>query len=146
MSRGKVEAIYIGPERKGPMRLAATVQAVAGKGLVGDRYWQKGALDTEITLIEGEAIDAAARDEDVTISAAETRRNIVTRGVALNHLVGQEFRIGTVRLRGIRVCEPCGHLEALTRAGVRLALLHRGGLRAQILDGGDLHVGDPVGV
>ena len=77
-------------------------------------------------------------------AAVETRRNVVTRGIALNHLVGKRFRVGEVLLQGIRLCEPCDHLESLTRPGVRQALLHRGGLRAQILEGGVIRVGDPI--
>ena len=78
------------------------------------------------------------------IEPIETRRNVVTRGVALNHLVGKRFRVGEVMLQGIRLCEPCEHLESLTRPGVRAALVHRGGLRAQILEGGAIRVGDSI--
>jgi mannose-6-phosphate isomerase-like protein (cupin superfamily) len=94
---------------------------------------------------ESEAVEAIARDAGITITAAETRRNIATRGVPLNHLVGREFFVGEVRLRGIRLCEPCGHLETMTTAGVRNALMHRAGLRASIVRGGTIRVGDPVG-
>ena len=84
-------------------------------------------------------------DGGVPVTEAETRRNLVTEGVALNHLVGREFRVGAVRLRGVKLAEPCVYLEQLTgHEGVRAAFVHRGGLRAEILDGGDLRVGDTV--
>src|SRR2546425_745966 len=83
-----------------------------------------------------------ARDNELAIAPGEARRNVVTRGAPLNHLVGREFLVGGVRLRGIRLCEPCSHLEGLTRRGVLAGLIHRGGLRAQILVGGGIRVGD----
>src|SRR5438093_10901328 len=85
-----------------------------------------------------------ALDKELAFSPGDARRNVVTRGVALNHLVGEEFLVGGVRLRGIRLCEPCSHLEGLTRRGVLAGLIHRGGLRAQILIGGEIRVGDPI--
>jgi MOSC domain-containing protein YiiM len=126
-----------------------SVRAVAGKGLEGDRY-ANGAgtysgqpgTGRQVTLIEAEAIESLAREYDVELDPAESRRNIVTRGLPLNHLVGREFRVGEVTLRGMRLCEPCGHLEKLTRPGVRRGLVHRGGLRADIVDGGVIHVAD----
>lgn len=133
------------------MQAVDSARAVAGHGLEGDRYWQsdrtpaaKRDVDRELTLIEEEAVSALVNDEQVPFTTAESRRNVVTRGVALNHLVGREFRVGGVRLKGIRLCEPCKHLQASTRPGVLKGLLHRGGLRAQILEGGDVKVGDPV--
>jgi MOSC domain-containing protein YiiM len=151
VNHGRIVAIFIGPEPGGSMQPTGEVRAVPGMGLEGDRYWQGGpheprhhGADREVTLIESEAIDALVRDEGVAFDPSESRRNMVTRGVALNHLVGQEFRVGGVRLRGLRLCEPCAHLEKLTRCGVREGLLHRGGLRAQVLEEGLLHVGDAV--
>lgn len=145
-----VVAIFTAAKSGEPMQLAEIVQAVAGKGIVGDRKFRDGGggkkdtPDREITLIESEAVEAVNRDYPLRIEPIETRRNILTRGVALNHLVGREFTIGRVRLRGLRLCEPCGHLESLTRKGVMRALLHRGGLRAEILEGGEIKVGDAV--
>jgi len=153
MSRGtgKVASIHISPEAEGAMRFVRTVRAVPGRGLEGDRYFRavgtysdRPGTGREVTLIELEAIEAMARDNDVRIAPGDARRNVVTRGVALNHLVGREFRVGDVRLRGVRLCEPCSHLESLTRRGVLDGLVHRGGLRAQILTEGDIHVGDPI--
>ena len=93
----------------------------------------------------GPAIEAARRDYDLDVAIEATRRNVVTRDVALNHLVGREFTVGEVRLRGVRLCEPCEHMEKLSGvAGIRKAMLHRGGLRADIVRGGTISVGDTV--
>ena len=127
------------------------VEAIAGEGLCGDRYQmgegtfaKPGAADRQVTLIEAEAIEAAGAEYEIEITAAETRRNLVTQGVALNHLVGREFRIGDVVIRGIRLCEPCGHLEKMTRQGVKKSLIHRGGLRAEVVTSGTLSVGQEI--
>jgi MOSC domain-containing protein YiiM len=95
-------------------------------------------------LIEIEAIEALRRDYDIDIAPGLSRRNIVTRGVALNHLVEREFTVGEVILRGTRLCEPCSHLERLTRRGVLRGLIHRGGLRAEIVSGGMIQIGDGI--
>jgi MOSC domain-containing protein YiiM len=148
---GNVSGIFIGPEKGKPMVGVEKVRAVAGGGLEGDRYFaKKGTFSKkddpsrEVTLIEQEALDAAWRSYDVEVDPAETRRNILTEGAPLNHLVGREFTVGEVRLRGIKLCEPCGHLERVTAKGVREPLVHRGGLRAQILSDGVIRVGDPI--
>lgn len=127
------------------------VRAVAGQGLEGDRYFtqtgtysKKPRPDREVTLIEVEAIEALAREYKIALEPGAARRNIVTRGVPLNHLVGREFRVGDVTVRGLRLCEPCAHLERLSHPGVREALIHRGGLRAQILTDGLIRVGDSI--
>ena len=124
---------------------------VLGLGLEGDRYYQQsgtfskpGQPDREVTLIEEESIAALAADDQVEIPPGGARRNLVTSGIALNHLVGQEFLVGEVRLRGLRLCEPCGHLESLTVTGIEKGLVHRGGLRAQVLTEGTLRKGDPI--
>jgi MOSC domain-containing protein YiiM len=146
-----VEALFIGATPHAPLQAVSQVLSVAGHGLEGDRKYRREGLpsakngpDRELTLIEAEAVEAVNRDCGVTLKPVETRRNVLTRGVALNHLVGKQFRIGTAVLEGLRLCEPCEHLESLTRPGVREALLHRGGLRAQILEGGVIKVGDPI--
>ncbi|HEX9341329.1 MAG TPA: MOSC domain-containing protein [Thermoplasmata archaeon] len=153
MSRGtgEVVSIHVAPQAEAEMRSLRTVRAVPGRGLEGDRYFiaagtysNQPGPGREVTLIELEAIEAMARDNEVRIATGDARRNVVTRGVALNHLVGREFRVGGVRLRGVRLCEPCSHLEGLTRRGVLGGLVHRGGLRAQILSEGDIRVGDPI--
>jgi MOSC domain-containing protein YiiM len=133
------------------MRSVDRVRAIPGKGLEGDRYFDatgtysdKPGPGREVTLIESEAIDAMARDNGITIPAGAARRNVVTRETPLNHLVGKEFEVGRVHLLGIRLCEPCSHLESLTRKGIIAGLVHRGGLRAQILTAGEIRVGDPI--
>lgn len=150
MNKGTVESIHIASAAAAPTVSVKEVLAIPGTGLEGDRYalrqgtFYKPAPDYELTLIEAEAIEALKQDYDVELAPGEARRNLVTRGVALNHLVGREFQIGTVTARGIRLCEPCDHLKRLTGRPVIKGLIHRGGLRAQILTQGTIHVGDPL--
>ena len=128
------------------------VRAVAARGLEGDRYFQRAGTFSEtpgtgreVTLIEAEALEAARRDHGVDLGPGATRRNIVTSGVALNHLVGREFTVGEVLLRGVRLCEPCAHMARLSGAkGAVRALIHRGGLRANVVRGGTIRTGDPI--
>jgi MOSC domain-containing protein YiiM len=147
---GIIAAIHIGPERLQPMISVPKVQAIAGAGLEGDRYcrqqgtfWKKSPSH-QLTLIEAEGLEGALRDYGLEIAARESRRNLLTCGMALNHLVGREFYIGDVRLRGLRLCEPCTHLQKLTGKQVIKALRHRGGLRAEILSSGAIQVGDLI--
>jgi len=134
------------------MQAVAEVLAVPGVGLEGDRYALKQGTffkpepDFELTLIEAEAVESAQLEHGLKLVPGDARRNLVTRGVSLNPLVGQEFHIGNVRVRGIRLCEPCRHLQALTGQPVIRALPHRAGLRAQILSEGPIRVGDPVSI
>jgi MOSC domain-containing protein YiiM len=151
MFRGNVVSIYIAREAAAPMESKEEVKAIAGKGLEGDRYsegtgaWSKNPdVSREITLIEIEAIEALEREKKIAIAPGAARRNIVTRGVALNHLVGREFQVGAVRLRGTKLCEPCAYLEGLTEKGVLAGLIHRGGLRTEIVTGGTIRVKDAV--
>jgi MOSC domain-containing protein YiiM len=134
------------------MQALTSVRAVRSRGLEGDRYFSGHGTfsktpqqpDYELTLIEEEAIEDFARESRLVFTAAHARRNVVTRGVALNDLVGREFTIGEVRIRGLRLCEPCHYLAKTTFPSVLRGLVHRGGLRAQILSDGLLRVGDPV--
>ena len=151
LSKGGVVSIHVAPSANQITVSLKEVRAVAGKGLEGDRYFQKIGTysnkpgpDREITLIEIEAIEALRRDHGIELQPGDARRNIVTRGVPLNHLVGKEFLLGDVVLRGIRLCEPCTHLEGLTEKGVLTSLIHRGGLRAQIIKDGTIRVGDSI--
>lgn len=145
-----IAGIFIASDARGKMKSLESVQAVAGRGLEGDRYFtQQGTFwknqpDFELTLIEEEAITALQRDYGITLMTGDARRNLVTRGVALNHLVDREFTIGTVRIRGIRLCEPCSHLEKMCSLSVIKGLRHRGGLRAEIVESGEIRLGDPV--
>src|SRR5262249_61459375 len=109
-------------------------------------YRQDGAgkADQEVTLVETEAVEALARECNLEIDPGKVRRNLLTREVPLNHLVGREFQVGGVVLRGIRLCEPCDHLESLTVKGIKDGLHHRGGLRAEIVEGGTLRAGDVI--
>jgi MOSC domain-containing protein YiiM len=151
MIRGRVAGIYITAQPGARLNEVREVAARAGAGLVGDRYGAGAGTfskpdkpDRQVTLIEAEALEALRRDYEIDLTPADARRNVLTRGVALNHLVGREFRVGDVRLRGLRLCEPCKHLEGLTRPGVIRGLTHRGGLRAEILSDGVIRTGDVV--
>jgi MOSC domain-containing protein YiiM len=149
MFQGELTAIYVASEAAGPMKRLESVEAVAGGGLVGDRFARRNGgagprPDQELTLIEIEAIEAAVHDYRLEIHAGLARRNLVTRGVPLNHLVGRQFTIGEVLLEGLELCEPCGHLEKLAVPGIRKALTHRGGLRAKIITGGRLREGNRI--
>lgn len=134
------------------MRSVAEALALAGIGLEGDRYAARtGSFSAkpkpgrQITLIEAEAIEALERELGMVLALGETRRNLVTRGVALNHLVGREFTVGEVRLRGHELCEPCASLARMTgKPQILPGLIHRGGLRAEILEGGMIRVGDRI--
>src|SRR3989442_13711291 len=137
MVRGNVVYLYTGRDAAVPMESQEEVKVVAGKGLEGDRYfngtghWSKTpGVSREVTLIELETIEALEREKSIAIPPGAARRNVVTRGVPLNHLVGREFQVGAVRLRGTRLCEPCAYLEELTQQGVLAGLIHRGRLRA----------------
>ncbi len=150
MPQGRVESIHIATAAKAPMVEVQEVKTVPEMGLEGDRYAQKQGTffkpepDFELTLIEAEAVEAAQREFGLELTPAESRRNVVTRGVPLNDLVGKDFQIGAVKAHGIRLCEPCSHLQALTGQPVIKALVHRGGLRAQILTEGTIQAGDVV--
>ncbi len=134
------------------MTSRSDVLAVPGKGIEGDRYF--GGIGTfsphpqkpdyEITLVEKEKIDAFARETGLPFTAFHARRNLVTEGVDLNALAGREFLIGEVRIRGVRLCEPCNYLARMTFPETLSGLVHKGGLRAQIVTEGTIRVGDPV--
>jgi MOSC domain-containing protein YiiM len=144
---GHVEAIFLAAE---PGELPAPVERVrayAGRGLQGNRYfWEDGDAPPGrgVTLIAAEAMDAVALEGNVSIEPAATRRNVLTRGIDVNQLVGKRFRIGDVECEGVELCEPCAHLESMTQPGVIKALAHRGGLNADILSDGEISIGDPV--
>lgn len=147
MFEGELVAIYLHGPKGEALNAVAVAQAMTGRGLDGDRYCRKegaGKPDQEITLIEMEAIEALGRECQMLVPPAQARRNLLTRGVPLNHLVEREFTVGNVLLRGIRLCEPCDHLESLTRNGIKEGLHHRGGLRASVVRGGELRPGDPI--
>lgn len=134
------------------MRSLDEVRAVAGKGLEGDRYFlevgtysKKPGPDRQVTLMESEVFDALKRDYDINLPHNESRRNLITSGVALPHLVGKTFQVGDVKFRGLRINEPCQYFEQLVgKPGIEKALLHRSGLNAEVLTDGILRVGDVV--
>jgi len=150
MFEGTVVSINVSPRAEAPMQSVDEARAVPGKGLEGDRYFvrqgtfYKPQPDRELTLIEAEAIEAFGQEFQIEFDLGASRRNIVTRGVPLNHLVGKEFWIGEVKARGIKLCEPCSHLQRLSHPKVLPGLVHRGGLRAQILTEGTIRVGETV--
>jgi MOSC domain-containing protein YiiM len=117
-----------------------SVAALAGKGLKGDRQFCDGGARPggALTLIEAEAL------EDVGLSGAQSRRQVVVRGIRLNDLVGKRFRVGDVECLGVKLCEPCLHLQQMTRPGIIKDLIHRGGLNADILTDGQISVGDTL--
>jgi len=154
MFAGTLQAIYITDAAGEPMRALDRATLITNRGIEGDRYCnsqgtfsktQHVPSSQQVTLIEAEAIEAVAQDQNINLDPSQTRRNLVTRGVPLNHLIGKAFCIGNVRLRGMKLCEPCGYLEKVTgHADLRQALLHRGGLRAQIARGGEIRVGQAI--
>lgn len=151
--KGTVVSIHVAERAGEPMRPVAHARAVAGRGLEGDRYYEGLGFysghpgpEREVTLVEGETVEALERDHGLRVEPGETRRNITTRGVPLNHLVGRRFRVGGAVLRGVELCEPCLHLADVTQKRSLLpTLVHRGGLHAQVIEGGMIHEGDEVG-
>jgi MOSC domain-containing protein YiiM len=150
---GEVVGIYVTDVKTAPMRSLPVAKAIPGKGLEGDRYAAGAGTFTphsdrlrgyDITLVESEVLDRLTLADGTLLAPEESRRNVATRGIDLNALVGREFRIGSVRAFGQRLCEPCVHLQRLTRPGVVAGLVHRGGLRADLLTGGEIRVGDRI--
>ena len=140
---GEVEALVIAVAAESAMELVDEVLAIAGHGLEGDRYaagsgtFASGRPGSALTLVDASVLDALGREVD-------HRRNVVVRGTDLNALVGREFTLGEARCRGRRLCEPCAHLDRLNGGGVLRPLVHRGGLRADIVVGGTIRVGDQL--
>jgi MOSC domain-containing protein YiiM len=139
-----VAAILIAPTAEAPLTSVDEVAAVAGHGLEGDRYAAGGGTFSgpgrgyQLTLVEAEVLD------EIDLPWPQARRNVVTRDIALNGLVGRRFKVGSAECIGRRLCEPCAHLERLARPGLLRPLVHRGGLRADIVTDGRIRVGDPV--
>jgi MOSC domain-containing protein YiiM len=135
-----IEAIHIGPEKGGALASVESVRALAGKGLEGDRkFHPEGAAPGQaLTLVEAENV------EDVGLPVGGTRRQLTVRGVRLNALVGKRFKVGDVECYGVELCEPCTHLESLTRPGIIKDLVHRAGINADILSDGVIRVGDAL--
>ena len=148
---GTVEAVVIAPEAEAPMVRVERATARVGRGLEGDRYFDyRGTFSNrhgrghDLTLIEAEVLDALSLPTG-PLAAEDARRNVVTRGIDLNALVGERFKIGDVECLGQRLCEPCAHLERLTaKAGTLRALIHKGGLRADVLTDGEIRTGSEI--
>jgi len=151
-STPRVDAIHLADTARGPVHPVPQATAIPGRGLLGDRYecgagtfsdWPK---DHELTLVEAEVIEDLARTHGVHFAPGEHRRNVTTRNLRLNGLVGRRFRLGPdVECEGTRLCEPCDHLEAVTaRPNLCRIMAGRGGLRARIVSGGTVRVGDEI--
>src|SRR5436305_15304192 len=136
----RVESIHIAAEHEQLPLPVDSVRAVAGKGLEGDRQYGRG----DITLIEAEALEALASEHGIELEPGESRRQVTTRGVSLNDLVGVRFRVGEVECVGTELCEPCNHLQKLTQPGVMRGLVHRAGINADVLTDGEIAVGDSI--
>lgn len=152
---GTVERIHVAPEAGGEMEPRESVEAVAGRGLRGDRYFDEAGtfsdsgrdVARDVTLIAAESLSAVERDYGVALEPGVHRRNVTVSGVALDHHVDDRVRVGDAVVAGSELCEPCSYLERkLEREGVQDALVHRGGLRCRIVEGGEIGVGDPVEV
>ena len=151
MTQARVEGIYVAAKAGELPRPVDAVNAVAGRGLDGDRNFSRNGSFSkarkegrDLTLIEAEAIEGLAADTGIELEPGASRRNVVTRGIDLNALVGRRFRVGEVECLGQLLCPPCSHLEKLTQPGVLKGLADRGGLRADIVNDGRIAVGDPV--
>jgi MOSC domain-containing protein YiiM len=144
LQRGTVEAIHIHSGRSEPMVAVPDAVLEAGAGIIGDSYAGLGIAGSHITFIAAEGIAAMVDRTGIPLEASETRRNVLTRGVDVNLLVGRRFKVGDAVCYGVKPCNPCNHLEELTRPGVRAGLSGQGGLRADVLEGGNIRPGDRI--
>lgn len=144
--RGVVESIHIADVHGGPVRPLRDVQATAGVGLAGDRDHRDDgdSPGRDLTLIEAEEIEGLAHNHGINLAPGETRRNITTRGIRLNDLVGKEFWVGDVLVRGVKINEPCQYLQELVGKPILRPLAHRAGIRADMLTSGRISVGDRI--
>ena len=144
-TEGTVEQIAIAAKRPELPAPVPAVRAQAGHGLEGEYHWsEQPEAGQSITLIAAEALEGLRADTGIELSHEASRRNVLTRGVDLNALVGRRFTVGAVECEGVELCQPCNTLAKLTERGVLRGLVHRGGLRADILSGGEIAVGDAV--
>ena len=146
MSKGRIDQICIAPSEGGEIQEVAEIEAIPGTGLSGDRYCKPNAApETQITLIEAEAIDEFNQTFSLNLSATQFRRNVITRDVQLNSLEGKSFSVGGVRLRGIELVWPCAYLQNLLQIpGLVKQLTHKGGLRCEILSDGVIRSDDLI--
>ena len=144
-AEGTVEQIAIAAERPQLPVPVPSVRAEAGHGMAGEYHWSETPeTGQSLTLIAAEALEDLREDTGIELSHEASRRNVLTRGIDLNALVGRRFTVGGVECEGVELCEPCNTLAKLTERGVLRGLVHRGGLRADILAGGEIAVGDRV--
>jgi MOSC domain-containing protein YiiM len=136
---GTVEGIFFGAVDEGPLAPADQVQVNTGAGIEGDRHGHK-----DITLFEAEAIEGLKADTGIELQPREIRRNVMTRGIALNDLLGHRIRVGEVEAVVTELCHPCNHLQSLTYPGVLRGLVNRGGLNADVVAGGAIRLGDQI--
>jgi len=148
-----IELICVAAKPGEPVLSVDSLSLVAGKGIVGDRNYGKHQYPGQnLTLVEAEEIERFNREFAMAINLTATRRNLVTRGVRLNELVGREFRVGAVTVRGVELCEPCAGIgrklagERLSAAQVVKAFTHRCGLRTDVLTSGVIYRGDAIAV
>jgi MOSC domain-containing protein YiiM len=144
---GRVDGIFINAASGALPESVDRVRAVANGGLEGNRYFYSDGDSPPgraLTLIAAEALEAFEQETGVSLTPAESRRNVLTRGVDLNALVGKRFRVGDVECVGVELCEPCAHLQSLTKPEVLRGMVHRAGLNADVLTDGEIAVGDAV--
>ncbi len=143
---GSVISIHLADVKAGPVHAVDSVEAVAGAGLRGDRTFEPGAPpEQHLTLIESEELERLAAQDGIELAPGGSRRQLTTRGVRLNPLVGRRFLVGDVECRGIELCEPCSDLQKMTgQPGLMRALVHRAGLNAEIISGGAISVGGAI--
>ncbi len=150
---GTVTGIYVAKTAGAPMESLERARVVAGRGIEGDRYFDglgyysqvQPLTGRRLTLTEGESLDALERETGIVLGPDECRRNLITRGIRLEYLIGRRFRVGEIECYGERLCPPCGYLEKVTgKRGVNRGLTGRGGIRAEILLDGEIAIGDVV--
>jgi len=143
---GSVEGIHIAAHEAAPCEPVEQVSVVAGRGVRGDRKFAEHARGSgeDLTLIAAESLEALEREHGIALAPGESRRQLTTRGVDLNALVGRRFTVGSVEAVGVDLCEPCVSLQRATQPGVMRGLAHRGGIYADVISGGEIAVGDPL--
>lgn len=149
MVEGRVEGIFLTETHGELPQSVERAHVVPGAGLVGNRYFHAAGdapPGRALTLIAAEALEAFEQETGISLTAAESRRNVLTRGVDVNGLVGRRFTVGSVECVGIELCEPCLHLQGLTKPGVLDGMVHRAGLNADVVSDGEIAVGDVVSI
>jgi MOSC domain-containing protein YiiM len=143
---GQVEAIHIAAEFAAPCEPVERVRAVAGRGIEGDRQFGDHAPGSgkDLTLIAAEALETLEEETGIRLEPGQSRRQVTTRGIDVNALVGRRFTVGGVEAVGIELCEPCSHLQSMTPPGTMRGLVHRAGINADVVGGGEIAIGDAV--